>query len=147
MFMFGLFLIGGLVIGLTSFKGLYDSYQAMAWATTKGTITELKFSHSSGSGKASTSARHIEYSYIVKGKKYTGNREYFGLLTATNKETNGGYLVGTSVKVYYNPSYPVSSVLKPDNRRSLWFNLVIAFVFGAFGGYGVYKIKKEDTNL
>ena len=143
-FMFSVFLIGGLAVGFVSLKGLYLSYEASSWETVEGIITELKLLTTRGGHNpitATTTARHLKYSYTVKNKEYIGNKEYFGLVKGTNKETRGGYVKGAKVKVYYNPRQPDMSVLKPRSRRAIWLGLFIAIVFSGFGALGIYKIK------
>jgi len=47
------------------------------------------------------------------------------------------------VKVYYDPKLPINSVLKPQNRRAIWFGLIMGFVLSGFGLFGVFKTKKR----
>ena len=92
-FMFSVFLVGGFAVGIVSLKDLYLSFKASSWETVQGKITELKFSTSRGGHKpitATTTSRHVKYSYTVKNRNYIGDKEYFGLIISTNNETTGG---------------------------------------------------------
>ena len=143
-FMFSVFLVGGFTVGIVSLKGLYLSFKASSWETVQGKITKLKFSTSRGGHKsitATTTSRHVKYSYTVKNRNYIGDKEYFGLIISTNNETTGGYIEGSSVIVFYDPVTPENSVLRPNKRRAIWLGLAIFFVFSGFGALGIYKIK------
>lgn len=127
----GIFILIGLFVGVVSLKGLYYSYQASSWVVVPGTIKEVKFIP--GDSRRRTSARRIIYTYEVNNKKYIGENEYFGLLIASNNVTTGGYIEGSAVKVFYNPSNPHQSVLRPNDRHAIWFGFFLAFAFSGFG--------------
>lgn len=102
---------------------------ARDWPFVEGQIVEETFVL--GKGSPSTSARVVEYKYVVSDVTYHGDREHFGISIACNKCPRR-YSHNEQVKVYYDVNDPSDSVLLPDEAKSIWFGVILSLVFMAF---------------
>lgn len=111
--------VGGVLVGgglvASSVSAIVRWRQARRWPHTEGRITE---SHIAGAGfdLVNTYAPAVQYTYVVDGIAFTGNRVHFagmGSLTEAAATTEA-YAPGQAVTVYYDPEDPSQAVLEHD---------------------------------
>ncbi len=89
---------------------VYEAVESEGWSTTAGEITSAKVL----SGRSSRPA--VEYVFQVSEKRYVGSRREikdYGAGRTAADTVLAEYPVGSRIKVYFDPSDPTRSVLKP----------------------------------
>lgn len=99
----------------------------------------------------------VEYKYNVDGVKYHGDSPTFEDISASQKWAQGiinKYKVGSTVKCFYDPEHPGTSVLDPTFPWSFYAMSLLPLVFVAIGaalfgsalfGWGSGKSKPPET--
>ena len=104
-------------------SAFWNSWVAVSWHNTSGTITASSVEvHHSGRG-ATTSRPRIEYRYRVGEREYTGDRYNFLEISSNGPETGrvtGQYQPGSPVTVYYDPDDPSRAVLESGIPSMAW---------------------------
>lgn len=111
------------------------SKQAIKWPTTDAKIIEAEVEEDrarSATGKANIAfVPTVKYQYKVNGSPFEGSRITFAragfdFLDASNIRDQ--FAVGQKVPVYYNPSNPADSVLKPKATAGMFSRIPGYFV-------------------
>jgi hypothetical protein len=105
-----LFLAAGLMHLVLSSMAIHEAIESRSWSTTAGEITSAKVL----SGRSSQPA--VEYIFQVSEKRYVGSRREvkdYGTGRTAAEAVLAAYPVGSRIKVYFDPSDPTRSVLKP----------------------------------
>jgi hypothetical protein len=120
--------ISGIVLsgwGIWANKKIYEV--SLNWPSTEGKVSYInnpRFeSWDELMGRTVSYRIDIQYKYDVSDCNYVGNRfSYSGndYDLDTSEKMLTEYAVGTLIPVYYNPSNPVESVLKPGGKIHLW---------------------------
>ena len=103
----------------------YRGYQILGWPTAQGWIEQSSLKHS-----LRTYYPLVLYTFMVKGKAYSGNTVYFGyggdgdVRQAQNILDR--YPANKVVSVYYLPSDPGVSVLEPGLHGGVGWQLRLA---------------------
>ena len=130
----GGFVAVGTLVGLRSVK------RSAAWPQVKGNVlaSSVVESHS----QSGTSYRaEVKYEYAVDGVHYTSDRIKFGWQKTRKRATKATaerYPAGSSVRVYYNPRKPSSSVLERETDRGSNISAVLFALL--FVGGGIYML-------
>ncbi len=124
------------------FAGLSDIAAARHWHSVSGVIDSVTLTKKTGTQKRpSTIKRSLHYRYSVKHISYEGQREYFGVQMTAQSENAGGFKEGAYVDVYYNPSNPQQSVLKPRAYRGIIAPFIISIIFLITSGYLAFTLR------
>jgi hypothetical protein len=130
-FFFILIIISSLFIINPWVRIILKAIASKKWPPTEGVITKSKFK-TEGDGSEYSIWREVEYSYLMKGVEYIGNRISYRI-TFKNKnwilESNFSsdykkFQEGQKVKVYYNPQNLKEAVLVPG----LTIDLILASI-------------------
>ena len=122
------------MLGGAVFFGIdtWESRSSAAWPHVSGVITSTSAEKTCGSGRGSNRwEAKIAYQYTVNGANYRGHRSTnMRLYCDTRREdvvawVSGRYPVGKAVDVYYNPSDPEASFLRPGVVST--FEMVMVF--------------------
>lgn len=124
-----LYLACTIVGAITLFIGARDylwAKDSVDWPRVKGEVLSSYIKSSSKKYRAM-----VEFGYSVEGKEYIGNLicfTYDGHATTSTAESYvNDYSEGSTVNVYYNPSSPSVSVLKPGLRDDYWLVPTVGF--------------------
>ncbi|MCX7981749.1 MAG: DUF3592 domain-containing protein [Syntrophales bacterium] len=131
------FLFAGIVICLKGYFDIYEALSSFQWPFSPGRIISSEIQTSKETGEAPSYYAHILYEYEVGGKRYQGDRVYFGEYGSGSmtsaKELVERYPVGKSVVVYYNAKQPERAVLERGARFATFVLILIGIVFGMIG--------------
>jgi hypothetical protein len=156
---FGLAWSGGvLTFDVVEFSGIYHQLAALSYATTPGRVisSEVKVIRSKRKSERNAYSPNIRFSYEVDGKPYEGNRYRYGQMATADKSaalTVAQYPAGAAVTVYYRPSDPNESLLRPGVMGCdlfvllfmLPFNVVMLFIWWAFGNQLILRRVKRTA--
>jgi hypothetical protein len=135
-------IVGPIYLFITSIT-LSDDKKTRSWPTVLGRIefSSVKKIHSYDSGTALHSARggnriayipQIEYSYIVAGTTYKGEKvgkgAYFSGWRSSVQPLVKRFPEGTSVQVHYNPTDPKEAVLVTSSMNDIAGFIVAIFI-------------------
>ncbi len=102
-------------------------YKSKHWPSVEGTVIESRVYYSNGE------SAHMTYSYVVNGRKYTGNNitveSIFWYTTRSAGRIASRSKKGDRIKVYYNPENPGDSVLKVGVCPETYIGLVLGIIF------------------
>src|SRR3989344_3949897 len=149
LFIMPIFAIVG--IALTIFWGIptaRNATESKNWPSVDGQITISNMSKNYDSDDGSiTYGVQVAYNYTVNSLPYTGSTVAFGDYGSSDPSHAGGivsrYPVGKSVKVYYNPDDPKTSVLEPGAGWSSFIGLIVGIGFGIIGVVGFLFARKK----
>ncbi len=142
-----LFLTAG---SLNMVFGLVDASKAIAamfWPTTEGRVVSSEVVESQ-SGRGTTLIPLVVYTYDVGGATYRGNRIYYSSNPkdrdpGVNAErTIAAFPADSLVKVYYDPSEPQRSVLRPGVNWFSMFWLAFATALVALSVNGIRYVRR-----
>ncbi len=133
------FLGFGLWMGWSAGSNLYDAWRMGDWVQTEALLTRGGYTRHSGDD-SDTFKAYAEYTYMVAGRSYTGNR--VGL--SSGADNIGDYQVdigrnlaasqGQHIMVWVNPDNPAQSIIDRGVRWGLiGFKSIFLFVFGGIG--------------
>lgn len=114
------FIVGGWFF----YKNISQSIVAEAkasksWPTVEGIVAFADI-NTSISDETTMYASEINYTYVVEGETYTGNRITTVDCSSSNsssaKEDVKKYYEGSKVTVYYDPELPAASLLEPGSN-------------------------------
>lgn len=147
------FIVFGVAALVSAMYMKAQSDRAVWWHSTNGTITH------SFVDKVPPGVPHanplfypiVRYSYNVNGNEFTGNTINLGAkIETTSRYANemvSSYKKGALVKVYYDPSAPVESVLEQRVSGSflsmLIFTGIIFVLFGLYFRKGVLHMTES----
>ena len=131
--------IGGFV-AVGTLVGLRSAKRSAAWPQVKGNV--LASSVVESHYQSGTSYRaEVKYEYAVDGVRYTSDRIKFGWRKGSKRGTKATaerYPTGSSVRVYYDPRKPSSSVLQRETDRGSNISAVLFALL--FVGGGIYML-------
>jgi len=141
------------VIGilLTIFWGIPTARNAMEsknWPSAGGriTISGVSENYDSDNNSVTYNAK-VAYNYTVNGLSYTGSTVAFGDYSSSDPSHAGSivsrYPVGKSIKVYYDPDNPKTSVLEPGAGWNSFVGLMVGIGFGIIGIIGFLFARKK----
>lgn len=150
LFIVGTIFIVGAWLTYTNFsKPMTEEAEAsMSWPKTPGIITNSAIHQSESDGKTMYSA-DIDYSFMIDGKEYSGERITLnGNATSTSsvrevKKDLQKYPVGAKVDVYYDPELPNNAVLKPGADFFTYVIKYAPFLVGLLGIAMLWQIVKK----
>lgn len=119
--------VGGASVILYHLSEAIRGLDSERWPTTNGTVIASEISDFSY--ETTTYFANIKYEYIVESEKFSSSKiAFFDDFAYSFKTVAEGFLsryrVGTQVTVYYHPTKPELSVLRPGcspNLSSLMF--------------------------
>ncbi len=110
---------------------------SMSWPAVNGVVDRSDIVEGSGRRGNRTYKAEINYSYIVDGQRYHGNKcttlETRWTSPAGAARVQSQYPVGAAVDVFYDPQDPARAVLEPGVTVSIWAVLVGGLVSLAVG--------------
>jgi len=91
----------------------------LKWTVTKGNVIDAKIKHyeeevGGDNAKPEEWAVYLRFSYNAKGKTYSANQDW------SQNVQPYGYILGSDVTVYYNPSRPKEAVVNLDEIDPWW---------------------------
>lgn len=129
MFATGL-LVATVVFGLWLGGMVVDAMRSSSWPHVEGTVVHSKLVRY---GKGTT--LQLLYHYRVAGTSYDGDRVTFAgnspMFCDAYSEIASNYSENSRVRIYYNPSNPVSSALQPGLPTVLGFLILPLLLVGA----------------
>lgn len=132
-----LFLIAGIAICLKGYFDLQEAMSSYSWLSTSGQIVSSQVKKVDRFKEAPSFYADIAYEYQVAGKKYRGERIFFGEYgSGSEKEARSWvdkYRVGQTVTVYYHPRQPERAVLERGARFATFVLIFIGLIFGLVG--------------
>lgn len=147
LFGLGVFLTG---LSLLIAKELYDGSRSSKWPQARGTIHSARVESNAGKKggrirpKSMRYTPAVEYSYLVDGKQYNGDRVSFSPDSTPDSKAVSAYLheltENDHVSVYYDPNAPQVSTLKTGVEGDRQLAAVALFVATAVS-YG-WSIRK-----
>lgn len=149
MFFMPVFAVIGVL--LTIFWGIPTARNAMEsrnWPSADGRIiiSDVSENYDSENGSITYTAK-VAYNYTVNGLPYTGSTVAFGDFGSSDPSHAGGivsrYPVAKSVKVYYDPDEPKTSVLEPGSGWSSFMGLIVGIAFAIIGVVGFIFARKK----
>ena len=149
MFIMPIFAIVGVL--LTIFWGIPTARNAMEsknWPSVDGriSISDVSENYDSDNNSVTYGAK-VAYNYIVNGLSYMGSTVAFGDYSSSDPSHAGNivsrYPVGKSVKVYYDPDDPKTSVLESGAGWSSFMGLIVGIAFAAIGVAGFLFARKK----
>jgi len=120
--LFGVIWIGGWSTGTIFFdsilvSGAYHQWRAQDFAAVDGTVTGSEVEISSDSEGGTSYKSVVHYAYNVDGGRYENRRIRYGMDQSGSKRQANAFVaahpVDGQVTVYYNPSDPADSLLRP----------------------------------
>ncbi len=132
-------LIVGTVIKMREVKAA-QTWQTASAKITRSEIRSKKAPDTTRRGQKTINYPAVTYEYIVKGRRYTGDRISLAesIPESDIEPTLERYPVGAEVTVYYNPNNPNQSVLERD--LPVDFGKGLAGIFIVFGGGAVMVV-------
>lgn len=131
--------------------------ESLSWPETEGVITESYlrvYTQGGDDGDETWYETIIRYSYKVKGETYSGN--LINLLSRGPHTTDRAeaetfitdYPKGLSVKVYYQPADPQTSILLREefNRGNFWPYFWITIGFVSSTGISIFFLYRKKKN-
>lgn len=152
MFFMPVFAVIGVL--LTIFWGIPTARNAMEsrnWPSADGriTISEVYKNYDSEDDSITYGAK-MTYNYTVNGMTYMNGTVAFGDYSSSDPSHASGivsrYPVGKSVKVYYDPDDPKTSVLEPGAGWSSFMGLIVGIAFAIIGVVGFIFARKKFRN-
>lgn len=129
-FSFFLLLLTGFFI--FSVIGDIKAIQTKSWPTTDGTVISSSVKRGSSSKGSSKYLPDITYAYVCNGEEYSSNKYSSTAARGSSfwaKDVTSKYPPNASVKVYYNPNNPKSSVLKTGLTSDNYWMTIISLFF------------------
>lgn len=134
-----------LVVLIVFGRQLLRGLKSRTWPTAEGTVQDARLqTHQSRDEEGDVTTTYealIQYRYSVSGQEYHGSRRTFSdVRTSSRSRTEKvleRYPPGGSVRVYYDPADPSTSVLEPGVGIMSYVLLLLVLAFLAFGVAGV----------
>ena len=136
-------LFGGSFFSFHLFNKSMKEYKASkSWPSVSGTITrseiETRAEWDSKKKKTiKTYIPHVNYTFQVKDRTFTGTRVSFGDYRSNSRMAVRAlirdYPINKTVKVYYNPQDPSMCVLERKLGLGSYVALIVAIMFGLTG--------------
>ncbi len=137
------------ILGVVSFvRTRLLASASTRWPNVSGTITTssvVEEQIEDDGDKDSSTPRNIyryqidlRYAYRVNARDYVGTSANFGWtaiygLREQAETAASRYRPGDNVTVYYDPDYPATAVLEPDNRQGSFAPLIFSAIFAVAG--------------
>lgn len=124
-----LFFIGALAVAVV--RDVREFPGSISWPTARGEVVASQFAMDEGGF-----SRNFEYRYSVEGETYVSDRvTFFEYVVLANRVQNEQFIddhpVGSTVKVYYNPNSPESSVvMRTIPLSQIWSPLLLLLCLG-----------------
>lgn len=141
----GFMAVGGAALLIFGVSFLKDARASRAWPTTTGEVQAVNVVRDRSTTNSSSRSYHyaVTYGYEVEERTYSSDRYSLGngstaskqYDTRTEAQSAGqeSYPAGSEVMVYYDPTNPASTVLKPGANFGTYVPLVMGLVFLPFG--------------
>ena len=113
--------------------------RSLSWGTVRGRITQKGVTRNDlgTSRERGLWWPRVRYHYVIDGREYNGDRIAFNQFSFLTKESASKYVErfgsGPDCEVYFNPSNPALSTLRPDATPMNLFFLVSGVVLMATG--------------
>ncbi|NJN73714.1 MAG: DUF3592 domain-containing protein [Limnothrix sp. RL_2_0] len=151
----GILTIGGVALILFGISFLKDANASKNWPIAPGQVQSTRPVRSSSNRKYNPTYHYaVTYRYEVEGRSFTNDRYSLGDgPTASKRFQNQGeaiaaarkdYPVGQAINIYYNPTEPSSSVIKPG----VGFGTLVPLVMGCLflpSGIGLLLISMQRS--
>ena len=135
----GIFILFGSITMIKGIKEIKLAQKSVAWPTTTGIIISSGIKSSSGNDGVTTYRPSVKFSYQVHGRKFTGNKIFFGDgdIYSSNynyaKKVVKQYAKQTIVQVSYNSENPKQSVLETGVKIKTFSHFAFGSIFFIFG--------------
>nr|WP_262486763.1 DUF3592 domain-containing protein [Flavobacterium reichenbachii] len=149
----GLFLLPFLLIGLGilsySLCNLYKTEQANSWIQIPAYVEKIDLDIHTND-ETTTYEVLVTYSYKIKGKKYLGNRIFFGY-SGSNIENHEALYAklknSRKIMIYVNPNKNQEAVIVPGiNYPIIWLLIFAVFWISFFGIFSLPLFIKDVHN-
>jgi hypothetical protein len=131
---------------LLSIRALSRARGSTRWPSAPGRVTAFDETPTRLSGSKADALRvfafgppkpGVVYSYEVSGVKYEGSTISYGpdLDDDRNVQRAVRYIVGSGIRVFYNPDRPSEAVLETGVTRLVYDQVILALALVAFGIY------------
>ena len=147
------FIIIGIIIFVLSIGYIWNGIVSSSWPNTQGRVLHTKVERVTsagggprgGSGSSVSFKPIVEYSYFVDREEYFGNCYAFGILNYKRAEDAqkiiDSFQYNSQITVYYCPSKPQKSVLKPGITKGAIYKCYFSIVW-TLVGITVYLLKR-----
>ena len=130
------FLLVGVVCIYLGIKELEKANASEDWPAVEGTVLHSSVDIRRGDDSTSYSAE-VMYTYEVEGNVHSSNRIGYGSVSSSSpggaQRIVNSYPVDSRVTVYYDPSNPEESVLRPGRSAATYFFPIFGGVFALSG--------------
>ncbi len=137
----GFMTVVGAALMIFGVSFLKEARASRAWPTTAGTVEAVNVLRDRSTTNSSVSSYHyaVTYQYEVEARAYSSDRYSLGNGSTASKpyDTRSAardagqeaYPTGSEVTVYYDPTNPASTVLKPGANFGTYVPLVLGLFF------------------
>ena len=117
-FVFLGFVVYGLYLLLRFGREIYRGISSRRWGQVPGIVRSVRLKSEFDVDGDPVSVARVSYRYLVNGREIEGNRVFFGYEHSSRADAEAErvaaqYSEGEQVVVYYSPSDPELSVLRP----------------------------------
>lgn len=141
----------GAVFIIIGGRDIKHSHECLTWPETDGVIIESGvYERKDDDNSKMYYSPMIKYSFIVNGKKYTGDRKSYRSVEHTDRKIAEDLLTdypkGASIRIFYKPEKPEFSVLErgePLGNFVFYLGWFLVFLAIAIGLFAAYQIKSE----
>lgn len=147
---FGIFVLGGIILGITMMVNTVQYAQTRSWVKTKGTVTNLRLEERAGRRGSKSYLCHVRYSYLVDGVKHVGDRANIHRQSGDRAlcKKLGTVRPPNTIRVFYNKKHPSTSSLNIEfNPYFLSLLVTISVLFLSIGCCGLADMFQNGVNF
>jgi len=132
-----IFIILGFWFCFEGIKDCLKAYNSRKWDAGTCTILQSKLVAERNDDGIMMFETTVEYQYVYKGKKYTGDKIYFGYDSSKDQEESSilyrSLTGGKRTEVFINPKNPQEAILIPGIKRFTIIPVLVGFVLSYAG--------------